>query len=348
MTRAVRRARQISTLRAWVPLILLAAVIVGIGAYANSRSSDFLSEYNLNSLLLSALPLAFIAIGQVNALMVGAFDISVGALITMCVVVASFTMTEGQGSGTLFLGALALVGVAVAVGLVNATLIRVIRLPSIIATLATLSVLQGLSLEQRPVPGGSIDSGVTDALEGKVSFIPYAFIGVVAMAAIGDILLYRTAGGLTFRAVGFDEGSSRRLGIRSELIVWGALVSTSLLAAFGAFFWAVQQGVGDGNPSTGTNFTLQSLAAAVLGGASLVGGRGSYVGAVLGAIFLSLVVNMQPFVGWQDSTIQIMIGALLVLALVMYQGLEIWKRIRAIFSDVRRLAARPGLAGKSG
>ena len=110
----------------------------------------------------------------------------------------------------------------------------------------------------------------------------------------------------------------------------------------------MQQGVGDGNPSTGTNFTLQSLAAAVLGGASLVGGRGSYVGAVLGAIFLSLVVNMQPFVGWQDSTIQIMIGALLVVALVVYQGLEIWARVRAIWSDVRRWSARPRLAGKSG
>ncbi len=140
--------------------------------------------------------------------------------------------------------------------------------------------------------------------------------------------------------------SAKRLGVRSELVLWAALVTTSLMAAVGAFFWAVQQGVGDGNPSTGTNFTLQSIAAAVLGGASLAGGRGSFVGAVLGAVFLSLVVNMQPFVGWQDSTIQIIIGALLLLALVLYQGGELRARLLALWSDLRRRrASAPAPAG---
>ncbi len=341
--------RRLLSFQGWLPLALLVVLIVGVGAYTDSRSSDFLGSYNLTNLLLTALPLALLAIGQVNALLVGAFDISVGALLTMCVVIESTTMAEGKAWYSLLAGALAPVGVALVVGLANASLIRIVGLPSIIATLATLSVLQGLALEQRPIPSGSIDGGVVDALESKVGFVPYAFIGVVVAAAAWDVWLHRSRGGLTLRAVGFDEAASQRLGLRAELINWRALVITSLMAAVASFFWAVQQGVGDANPTTGTSFTLQSIAAAVLGGASLAGGRGSYVGAVLGAVFLSLIVNMQPFVGWKDSTVQIVIGALLLLALVLYQGAELWARLRGVWSDVRRAyAARPSVASRSG
>ena len=90
------------------------------------------------------MPLALVAIGQTNALLVGGFDVSVAALMTLCVVVASYTMTPGTSwYPCCSLGALALVGVGLATGVFNATLIRVLRLPSIIATLGTLSILAG-------------------------------------------------------------------------------------------------------------------------------------------------------------------------------------------------------------
>ena len=109
--------------------------------------------------------------------------------------------------------------------MLNAFLIRKIRLPSIIATLATLSVMQGISLVLRSVPGGEIDPQVLDKLNASVSFMPYAFIGVVVLAAVWDFWLYRTAGGLTARAVGSDEASSRRIGIPSEAINWRAFIA---------------------------------------------------------------------------------------------------------------------------
>src|SRR5439155_2722496 len=109
------------------------------------------------------------------------------ALMTMCVVTASFTMTAGSSWPALLVGALALVGVGLATGIFNATLIRFFRLPSIIATLGTLSILEGASLLLRDHPAGAINSDVIDALNSSVSFVPLAFIAVVVFALLADL-----------------------------------------------------------------------------------------------------------------------------------------------------------------
>ena len=118
------------------------------------------------------MPLILVALGQATALLVGGFDVSVGALMTMCVVTASFTMTPDMSGVALVAGALALVGVGLATGFFNAFLIRVMRLPSIVATLGTLSVLEGASLLLRSYPQGPINTDVTDALTSGVGFVP--------------------------------------------------------------------------------------------------------------------------------------------------------------------------------
>src|SRR5207249_8185883 len=117
-------------------------------------------------------------------------------------------------------GALALVGVGLAAGVFNATLIRVLRLPSIIATLGTYSILEGISLLLRDHPEGSVNADAIDALNTKVSFVPLAFIGVVVLALLADAWLYRSRTGLALRAVGLDETSSRRLGMGTGRMVF--------------------------------------------------------------------------------------------------------------------------------
>lgn len=324
--------RPVLRFRGWMPLALMTLLLVAVGAYGASSASAFLTTYNLNSLLLTALPLALISMGQANALLVGGFDISVGALVTLCVVVASYTMTSSLAWYVLIPGALALVGVALVTGLTNAALIRRIGLPSIIATLATLSILQGVALRLRPVPGGEIDQGTMDALNAGVSFIPYAFIGVIVLAIGWDLWLYRTGGGLTARAVGLNENSSRRLGMPSNRVHWRAYVLASVMTMVGAFFVAAQVGVGDAKASTGASYTLQSIAAAVLGGAALAGGKGSFIGAVVGATFLSLITNVITLLGWNSAYQQFSIGALTLLALVIYQGSAMVAGVRALWA----------------
>ena len=344
-----RRAR---TAPSWLPLALMVALMFAIGGYAAARNADFLSSFNLSTLFGSsgALPLALVAMGQTSALMVRGFDISVGALMTLVVCVGSYVLTADAAWYVLLFASLGLLAIGIAVGFVNAALIRKIGLPSIIATLATLSVMQGVSLRLRPTPGGEIDTSFADTLNTTWGFMSVAFIAVVLLAMVGDLWCYRTASGLTARAVGVDEESSRRLGLRPERVGWRAFVVSSLLATLGGFFLATQVGIGDAR--VGSGYALTSIAAAVLGGASLMGGRGSFVGAVVGALFLSLIINILPLPDilpgflreWSDALPLVSIGALTLLALVLYQSPELWLRARAAWQERRSTSAVEGSA----
>jgi ribose transport system ATP-binding protein len=303
----------------------MGTLIVVLGAFTATKEDAFLSSFNLNNLLLATLPLALVSLGQATALLVGGFDVSVAALMTFCVVVASYTMTPTTSGWGLVPGALALVGVGLATGIFNAVLIRVFRLPSIIATLGTFSILEGAALLLRDHPEGPISTDLTDALTTSVGFVPIAFVVVAAAAVLGDLWLYRTRGGLGLRAVGLDETSSRRLGMGTARTVFLAFVACSVLASLAGFFLAAQVQIG--SPIIG-NFALESIAAAVLGGASLAGGRGSYVGTLLAALFLSLIDNVLPLFHQPTEYSEMTIGLLILAALVLYESPQLLARLR--------------------
>jgi ribose transport system ATP-binding protein len=317
----------------WLPIVAMIVLIVVLGAYTRSKEPSFTSTFNINGLLIATMPLALAAMGQASALMVKAFDVSVGALMTVCVVAASFVLTAEKGWFGLGLGMLFVLAVAMTTALVNVTLIRVLKLSSIIATLATLSILQGIALWLRPQPDGIISSDFVDALLTSVGFVPIAFIGIVALAVVADLWLYRTAGGLAARAMGLDEESAKRRGVRVNFLFIRAFFLAALAAGVGAFFLAAQVGIGD--PQVGLSYTLTSIAAAVLGGASLLGGRGSFIGAVVGALFLNVIINVLPFLGWSSSYGRIMVGLLTLVALSFYQAPELMKRLRTAVSNFR-------------
>jgi ribose transport system ATP-binding protein len=321
--------------RGWLPLALMMLLIVALGAYTQAHHSEFLSKLNLNSLLLEAMPLLIVSLGQLCALLVGGFDVSVGALMTVCVVTASFTMTPTMSRIGLLFGALAIVGVGLATGVFNATLVRILRLPSIVATLGTLSILEGIALLLRAYPAGPINTDVTNVLVSSVGFVPIAFIGVVVLAVVADIWLYRTRGGLALRAVGLDATSSRRLGMSAGRIIFLAFVACSVLASIASFYLAAEVQIG--SPIIGSQ-ALESIAAAVLGGASLAGGRGSFLGALLAAFFLTEVDNVLPLFQQPTEYADMTIGVLILFALVLYQAPELIARVRAAR---RRMPAVP-------
>jgi ribose transport system ATP-binding protein len=280
------------------------------------------------------MPLALVTLGQTCALLVGGFDVSVAALMTFCVVVASYTMPYDKTGWALVPGGLVLVAVGLGTGIFNAVIIRVLKLPSIIATLGTFSILEGASLLLRDHPEGPISSGAITGLTKTVSFVPIAFVVVVILAVLGDVLLYRTRTGLAVRAVGLDETSSRRVGMATGRIVFLAFVMCSVMASLAGFYLAAQVQIG--SPLIG-NYGLESIAAAVLGGASLAGGRGSFVGALLAALFLSLIDNVLPLFHQPTEYSQITIGVLILVALVLYQSPELLSRFRTSRAGVGRL-----------
>ncbi|HCU94209.1 MAG TPA: sugar ABC transporter ATP-binding protein, partial [Actinobacteria bacterium] len=236
-------------------------------------------------------------------------------------------------------GALALVGIGLATGVFNAFLIRVLRLPSIVATLGTLSVLEGASLLLRSYPQGAINTDVTNTLTSGVGFVPLAFVGAVALAALADVWLYRTRTGLALRAVGLDATSSRRLGMSTGRTVLLAFVLCSVMASIAGFYLAAEVQVG--SPIIG-NQALDSIAAAVLGGASLAGGKGSFFGTMLAALFLTEIDNVLPLFQQPAEYADMTIGVLILLALVLYQAPELVARVRAARQRVERPPGAPG------
>jgi ribose transport system ATP-binding protein len=312
-------------LQGWLPLLLMGALIVALSAFTATKQDAFLTSFNLNNLLLATLPLALVSLGQATALLVGGFDVSVAALMTVCVVIASYTLTPTTSGWGLAPGALALVAVGLGTGVFNAVLIRVFRLPSIIATLGTFSILEGAALLLRDHPEGPISTDVTDTLTTSVGFVPLAFVVVALLAVLDDLGLYRTRAGLAVRAVGLDETSSRRLGMGTARTVFLAFVVCSVMASLAGFFLAAQVQIG--SPIIG-NFALESIAAAVLGGASLAGGRGSYVGTLLAALFLSLIDNVLPLFHQPTEYSEMTIGLLILAALVLYESPQLLARLR--------------------
>lgn len=326
-------------IREWYPLTLLLLMIYVLMSYSGRQSEAFLSEYNLGNLLQATLPLAIVAMAQVNAMVVGYLDISVGAIMSFCIVILSFIASNDASPQSFALAAGMVLLAGVLIGLFNALLVRGVKLPPIIATLATLSILEGVALVLRPIASGQINSDAMAFLRTKVGWVPVAFIITVVVAILWDIWLRRSAAGLRLRATGNDMRAARRLGTRTKFIQVRALVLSGLLAAVASFFLAVQVGVGDAR--AGTNFALTSIAAAALGGTSLAGGVGHFTGALAVSLFLSLISNMFSLriitSNWLNDPI--VMGVLTILGLVLYQVEDLrvlikenWKKLRRVFT----------------
>jgi ribose transport system ATP-binding protein len=297
----------------YLPTLVLAVLILALGAYTSIDHSRFLSRFNFVSMLLLASAVVLMALGQLIVMLTGAIDLSVGPLSGLVIVVFSFFVGQGQSGGMLALGILAVIGVALLVGLTNAALVRVFRLASVLATLATYIAIQGVSLLLRSQPGGFYRSGVTSALSTSWGWVPVAFIAACVIAVVCELVLRFTRAGLQIRAVGSDETRAHRLGARVNTTHVAAYVLCSLFAAAGGMMVAAQVGVGD--PRIGTNYTLTSITAVVLGGASIFGGRGSFIGALLGAVLLQEIITSTSFlrigISWQYFLpgILILVGA---------------------------------------
>jgi len=280
---------------------VLALLVLAVGAYTFLDNSLFLTRFNVVAMLLFASALAFVSFGQLIVLLTGGIDLSVGPLTGLVVVVFSFFAAQGQSDGRLVLGVAAIVGVALAVGMTNGLLVRAFRLAPVLATLAVFFVLQGVSLLLRPEAGGFYRSDVTSLITTTWGWVPVAFVLACGLALLGELLLRFSRAGLQLRAVGSDETRAHRLGARVTTTHVAAYLLCSLFAAAGGVMLGSQVAVGDSR--VGTSYTLTSVTAVVLGGTSIFGGRGSFVGALFGALLIQEIINSTAFlqigIEWQ-------------------------------------------------
>jgi ribose transport system ATP-binding protein len=304
----------------YFPSIVLAALIAALAVYTEADNSRFGLAFNITSLLLLVAALAFIAFGQAIVIMTAGIDISVGPLSGLVAVIASFFLTQGKGTGTVILGIALMLGASVGTGLINGLMVRVGRFTAVAATLVTYIGLQGISLVLRPFQGGYISTSITAAVQASVGTIPVAFIAAAVLAIVLEICLRRTRWGLSLRAAGSKEESAHRLGVRVDRTIVAAYVACSALTFLGGVMLMAQIGVGD--PTQGVTYTLASITAVVLGGASLFGGRGSFIATLLGACLIQETINATTFLSLTQAWQYWFQGIFVLVAAVAYTAVR--------------------------
>jgi ribose transport system ATP-binding protein len=260
-------------------------------------------------------PLAVVALGQQFALIAHGFDISVGSTMSLTVVVMSFTLPSLQGVPILVTVAL-LVAIALAIGGFNSLMIVGLKVNAVVATVATLSIVAGIAIVLRPQSNGVIAPDLGTILSSGFGVVPGAFVAFVLVAVALEFWLNRSRSGLALRAVGFNDEASLRIGWKVNTI----RVRTYILCAAGAVVGGIvlASQTGSGSNSVGASFSLASFTAVFLGGAVMTGGRGSFIGAFLGALFISLLNNAMPLLNIPSGFSQAVNGGILVVAIALY------------------------------
>jgi 5-methylthioadenosine/S-adenosylhomocysteine deaminase len=338
--------RKIVRFRLWMPVALQILLVGALLWYTSSRFPGFVNARNIEQILILALPLIVAAFAQTHALLVGYLDLSVGGMIGLGVVTASFLIGAEASVPQILIGISVILLAGVALGLVNAGLIRGLRIPSIIATLATLSILDGISLTLRPTAQGVISPDLVSVLTTSIGPIPVAFVVVVLGAVLADLWLHATGSGLELRAVGFDERSAKRGGVRTNWIRVRALVLAAVLAAVASFFVMARSPIG--NAQIGSTYALNSITAAVLGGASLAGGRATFLGSMVAAILLALIITVLPYLGLPPDDGPLIVGVLVLIGIVLFQLGDIKELVKRNYKRARRLmiGSRPPKAAE--
>lgn len=327
--------RKIVRFRLWMPVALQVLLIAAVAAFASSRFPGFVNRTNVTNVLILAGPLAVVAMGQTHALLVGSLDLSVGAMVSFGVVIASFLIGADSTTAQTLIGVGAIFACGLGVGLVNAGLVVGIKIPSIIATLATLSILSGISLTLRKTAGGIIDRDFTAWLGTRIGPVPIAFVVIVVAAVALDAWLHASGSGLQLRSVGFDERSAKRNGVRTKWVRVRALVLSALFATIASFLVMTRSGIG--NAQIGDSYALQSITAAVLGGAALSGGRATFLGALVASVLLALIITALPFLGLSAEHGLIIVGVLVLLGVILFQVGDIKELVKRNYKRARRL-----------
>lgn len=299
------------------PAAALGVLIAVIAALVGMSNTVYLSPFSLNNLLVIAAPLILIGVAQQVVVMGAGFDLSVGPLMGFLVVSGSFFIING---GNILAGVGLMIGGAVLTGLVNGILVTRFKLNPIVVTLATALALQGAFLMLRDTPGGSVPVEFSDFVSANIGFVPVGTIVAVLVAVVLEWSLRRSRWGLELRAIGSRADAAERLGIRAGRVRLLSYILASLLVVPAAVLLLAQIGIGDGRPAL--PFTLSSVLVVVLAGASIFGGRGSFISIVAAGLLVAQVLGLPAFLGLSGAWGYWLPGIITIGAAVFYAQLR--------------------------
>jgi ribose/xylose/arabinose/galactoside ABC-type transport system permease subunit len=332
---ATRRRK--TTLRTIVALIALAVVIVIVDIASHG---DFLTAGNITNVLRQITYNTILAVGQTFVIITAGIDLSVGSLVGLGGVVCALFANAVPLPGPLLLIATVIVAIVLGgfCGLVSAMPVVRLGLPPFITTLSMMLIARGFAYilsNGRPVALSAHayqtfeNTGIGYILSGPLSLvrlpgIPIAVIWMAVIVIVFAIILGRTRFGRYVYAIGGNEEAARLAGIKVGTVKTMVYVISGALAAIGGLLLMAR--FSSGSPQTGVGFELNAIAAVVVGGTSLFGGRGMIINTFFGALFIGVLNNVMDLIGIESYTQQVVLGVVIVSALIIE---ELRKRLAA-------------------
>lgn len=272
---------------------------------------DFFSLAVIQSNLMTLAPMVLASFAQAVVIFVGGIDLSIGSAIGLVNVIMALLMQDSASS--LANALLAGLGVSIGIGLLNGCSIALLKLPPIIATFGTASILYGLALMLMPQPGGYVPEGFSEFYQGLwLGWLPVPLIilGIAGLIWVG--LKARPLHRYIYAVGGAEDGA-----FANGISVSRVKILTFVISAVFLYMTAcvVTAQTASGAADIGQSYTLTSIAAAVIGGASLQGGRGNLLGAAFGAAILTLVMNIIFFANISSMYQDLIRGAMIIAAL---------------------------------
>jgi ribose transport system permease protein len=303
--------------------ILIALFI--LCAFLSFRSDVFFTQGNMFGVARAFSLIAIVAIGQTMVIITGGIDLSVGSVLALSGITTGMLLGEGW---PLPLAMIAGVLTGSVTGLINGLLITMIGLPPFIATLGTLGIARGLVYVLTKGYPVTISRGENDFLlnlgQGYVGSIPIPVIIMAVITVLGTIFLSQSTIGRYIYAVGGNEEAARLAGINVTLVKLLVYTLSSTLAALAGLILVAR--LVSAQPSAGLGFELPVIAAAIIGGTSLLGGEGTILGAVLGAAIIGVLDNGIVLLGINTYAQQIVVGVVILLAV----SLDMWQKKRRL------------------
>jgi erythritol transport system permease protein len=319
-------AELVLRLRALIALVVLVIVF-------SVLSPEFLTSGNLSILVKHVAINAILAIGMTFVILSGGIDLSVGAIAGLCGMVAGYLLNKGltleSGGVTIYFHAWFVVVIALVAGMllgvVNGSLVARFRVAPFIATLGMLYVARGLAMLMSggatfPNLGGQAalrNTGFPWLGAGLTLGVPIPIWVMVGLAATGALAATRTPFGRQVYAIGGNERAALLAGVRVRQVKLGVYVISGFCAALVGLIIAAQ--LGAAHPATGETFELNAIAAVVLGGTSLMGGRGTIGGTLVGAFVIGILADGLVLLGVSEFWQMVIKGLVIVLAVVLDQ-----------------------------
>ncbi len=281
-------------------------------------TQHFLSFNNITNILTQVTINLILAIGMTFVILIGGIDLSVGSLLALCAVVGGTVMNiPGLGVGeAVALATLASVGVGVACGFLNGFISAYWGLPSFIVTLGMLNIARGAALQVTDARAIYSFPPAFNAFGSQTLMgIPLAFLVALAMVALGWFVLNRTVFGRLLYGIGNNEEAVRLAG---HPVFWYKIAAFTIAGAavgIGAIIYMARLNVA--SPIIGIGFELNAIAAVIIGGVSLTGGRGSILGTLLGAVIIGVLANGLVLLGLSDFMRQMITGFVIILAVIV-------------------------------